>query len=192
LPPLSLIRRSGRFSLRPRAAGQLGNVGRLQKMRFYMIANSYELTRFLASQISGVSATDPLTFAAVVTVIVLVALAACLLPARRAAAVDPLVALRYEWLCGALVEIGGGRSGPLESAWPRRRIRIGVPSLATDHGRLWGLLPSDGGLWPYSRGTLRSLIGGTEASATLRCVRREFSECRWSIYGEGLGQPWCV
>ena len=57
---------------------------------------SYELTRFLASQISGVSATDPLTFAAVVTVIVLVALAACLLPARRAAAVDPLVALRYE------------------------------------------------------------------------------------------------
>ncbi len=65
-------------------------------MRFYMIANSYELTRFLASQISGVSATDPLTFAAVVTVIVLVALAACLLPARRAAAVDPLVALRYE------------------------------------------------------------------------------------------------
>src|SRR5437667_280495 len=40
LPPLSLIRRSGRFSLRPRAAGQLGNVGRLQKMRFYMIANT--------------------------------------------------------------------------------------------------------------------------------------------------------
>ncbi len=48
LPPLSLIRRSGRFSLRPRAAGQLGNVGRLQKMRFYMIANTEHqlLTRF--------------------------------------------------------------------------------------------------------------------------------------------------
>jgi len=45
LPPLSLIRRSGRFSLRPRAAGQVGNVGRLQKMRFYMIANIQFLTK---------------------------------------------------------------------------------------------------------------------------------------------------
>lgn len=57
---------------------------------------SYGLTRFLASEISGVSATDPLTFTTVVLVVVLVGLAACLLPARRAASVDPLVALRYE------------------------------------------------------------------------------------------------
>jgi putative ABC transport system permease protein len=57
---------------------------------------SYALTRFLASQIPGVSATDPWTFAAVVAVVVSVGLAACLLPARRAAQVDPLVALRYE------------------------------------------------------------------------------------------------
>jgi putative ABC transport system permease protein len=57
---------------------------------------SYGLTRFLASEISGVSATDPWTFAAVVTVVVLVGLGACFLPARRAAAVDPLVALRYQ------------------------------------------------------------------------------------------------
>jgi len=57
---------------------------------------SYALTRFLASQISGVSVTDPWTFAAVVALIVLVGLAACLLPARRAAQVDPLIALRYE------------------------------------------------------------------------------------------------
>jgi len=42
LTPLSLIRRSGRFSLRPRLAGQLGDVGRLQKIRFYMIANTGE------------------------------------------------------------------------------------------------------------------------------------------------------
>jgi len=57
---------------------------------------SYALTRLLVGQISGVSTTDPWTFAAVVTLVVLVGLAACLLPARRAAQVDPLVALRYE------------------------------------------------------------------------------------------------
>jgi predicted permease len=54
------------------------------------------LTRFLASQISGVSATDPWTFGAVVIVVVLVGLASCLFPARHAAAVNPLIALRYE------------------------------------------------------------------------------------------------
>jgi putative ABC transport system permease protein len=57
---------------------------------------SYALTRFLASQIWGVSATDPGTFVAVVLVILLVGSTACLLPARSAARVDPLVALRYE------------------------------------------------------------------------------------------------
>jgi putative ABC transport system permease protein len=57
---------------------------------------SYALTRLLASQISDVSATDPWTFAAVVTLVVVVGVAACLLPARRAARVNPLVALRYE------------------------------------------------------------------------------------------------
>jgi putative ABC transport system permease protein len=57
---------------------------------------SFALTRFLASQISGVSTTDPSTFAAVIPIILLVGLAACLLPARRAARTDPLVALRYE------------------------------------------------------------------------------------------------
>ena len=57
---------------------------------------SFWLTRFLASQIWGVSATDPWTFAAVVVLVALVGVAACVLPARRAATVDPLVALRYE------------------------------------------------------------------------------------------------
>ena len=57
---------------------------------------SYGLTRFLKSQIWGVSATDPWTFGAVVALVVITGLAACLLPARRAAGVDPLVALRYE------------------------------------------------------------------------------------------------
>jgi len=63
---------------------------------FVGLLASYALTRFLASQISGVSATDPTTFAAVVVIVVLAGLTACFLPARRAAQADPLVALRYE------------------------------------------------------------------------------------------------
>jgi putative ABC transport system permease protein len=57
---------------------------------------SYGLTRFLASQIWGLSATDPWTFTAVAALLVAVGLGACLLPARRATRVDPLVALHYE------------------------------------------------------------------------------------------------
>jgi putative ABC transport system permease protein len=57
---------------------------------------SLGLTRFMASQISGVSASDPLTFFAVVILFLTVGMIASLLPARRAAGIDPLVALRYE------------------------------------------------------------------------------------------------
>jgi predicted permease len=57
---------------------------------------SYGLTRFLASQIWGVSATDSWTFGTVLALIMGVGLAACYLPAHRATQVDPLVALRYE------------------------------------------------------------------------------------------------
>jgi putative ABC transport system permease protein len=57
---------------------------------------SYGATRLIASQIWGVSPTDPLTFAGVVLAIVVVGLAACVLPARRATQVDPLIALRHE------------------------------------------------------------------------------------------------
>jgi putative ABC transport system permease protein len=57
---------------------------------------SVSLTRFVASQIWGISATDPWTFGAVVACVLAVGLAACCVPARRAARVDPMVALRCE------------------------------------------------------------------------------------------------
>lgn len=60
------------------------------------LAASFSLTRALSSQLFGISATDPLTFAAVSMLLMLVALLACYLPARRAMRTDPLTALRYQ------------------------------------------------------------------------------------------------
>jgi predicted permease len=54
------------------------------------------LTQYLRSLLFGVEPMDPLTFASVVTLLFLIALAACYIPVRRASRVDPVVALRYE------------------------------------------------------------------------------------------------
>ncbi|HKP11444.1 MAG TPA: ABC transporter permease, partial [Blastocatellia bacterium] len=57
---------------------------------------SFLLTRYLSSLLFGVSTTDALTFGAVAVFLGAVALTACFIPARRAARVDPMIALRYE------------------------------------------------------------------------------------------------
>ncbi|MGB7728219.1 MAG: ABC transporter permease [Candidatus Acidiferrum sp.] len=60
------------------------------------VGGSLALTRYLANLLFDISPTDPFTIISVAALLVTVALAACYAPARRAASVDPLVALRYE------------------------------------------------------------------------------------------------
>jgi len=60
------------------------------------VAGAFALTRFLSSVLFGVSATDPAIYLAAAGLLLIVAIGACFWPARRAAAVQPLEALRYE------------------------------------------------------------------------------------------------
>jgi putative ABC transport system permease protein len=63
---------------------------------FVGLVGALALTHLMASLLYGIQASDPVTFTVVVLILIAVAVAACYLPGRRAAIVNPVVALRYE------------------------------------------------------------------------------------------------
>src|SRR5262245_10346346 len=101
----AVSQRQQELGLRMALGAEAGDVMRLVvgegvKLTFVGLAlgliAAFALSRFIVSQLFGVVATDPLTYAGAAMLLAMVALMACYLPARRAAKVDPMVALRNE------------------------------------------------------------------------------------------------
>jgi predicted permease len=101
----SVAQRTNEIGIRMALGAQVGHVLQMviwQGLKLVLIglvagaAGAFALKKLIATQLFGVTATDPLTYVVVGVVLLLIALFACFIPARRAAKVDPLVALRYE------------------------------------------------------------------------------------------------
>jgi len=101
----SVGRRTAEIGIRMALGAERGDVLRMvlrQAMRPVIagivigLLVSASVTRLLSSLLYGVSVTDPVTFVSVAAILLLAALAAALIPARRATSVSPTTALRYE------------------------------------------------------------------------------------------------
>ena len=101
----AVTRRIGEFGIRMALGASSGNIQGIVLKQGLIVATigvaigivgALALTRVLRSLLFGLSATDPVTFAGVASLLIFVALLACYIPARSATKVDPMVALRYE------------------------------------------------------------------------------------------------